>query len=75
MPTKKTEQTPEDTQDATTPPAEAAPAPKTTDQPRYRCAVRVLDGPRVFDTGEVFEGSDEQIVELLGCGAIEQVAS
>ena len=69
MPTKNTEQTPGDTQDTATPTPEAA------EQPRYRCAVRVLDGPRVFDTGEVFEGSDEQIAELLGCGAIEQVAS
>lgn len=72
MPTKKTEQTPDDAQDA---PAIAEAAPETTEQPRYRCVVRVLGGPRVFDTGEVFEGSDEQIAELLGCGAIEQVAS
>ena len=72
MPAKKdTQTTPDDAQDATAHPAEAAPA----DQPRYRCVVRVLDGPRAFDTGEVFEGSDEQITELLGCGAIEQVAS
>lgn len=73
MPTKKTEQTPDDVQDTAAHPAEVADVP--AEPPRYRCAVRVLSGPRVFDTGEVFEGSDEQIVELLGCGAIEQVAS
>ena len=69
MPTKNTKQTQDDTQDTATPPAE------TAEQPRYRCAVRVLNGSRVFDAGEVFEGSDEQIAELLGCEAIERVAS